>query len=207
MKAYLLRKLRAFYEETDGVVTLEAVIYAPMLLGLFMMMITLFDAFHTNNLSQKAAYAIADAISRETNPIDDDYIDGMESLYKLMTHTNAGNGQEYGLRVSVISRSPTSDDLEVDWSVIRGTTFTRAMQTSDVAGESGKYPDLHTEERLILVESTTKIDVPGGLKGSEDREVSKATREPRFSFDDFTMNAYVFSRPRFATKVCWNRCN
>jgi hypothetical protein len=207
MKAYLLRKLRAFYDETDGVVTLEAIIYAPMLLGLFMMMITLFDAFHTNNLSQKAAYAIADAISRETTPVDDDFIDGMESLYQLMTHTNAGNGQEYGLRITVISRSPTSNDLEVDWSELRGTTFTREMQTSDVAGQSDNYPMLQTEERVILVESTTKIDVPGGLKGSEDRAVSQVTREPRFSFDDFTMNAYVFSRPRFAPQVCWERCS
>lgn len=102
-------RLRRFLRQTDGGITLEAILYMPPILMLFLLSLVLFDGFRTNNLSQKAAYAIADAISRETVPLDDQYLNGMENVYtEIVGQTGRAMASALPSSAGAIPKMPTS---------------------------------------------------------------------------------------------------
>ena len=57
------KRLRAFAEDTQGYITVEAVIVLPALLWLFGVGWVYFDAFRQQSVNQKANYVIGDMIS------------------------------------------------------------------------------------------------------------------------------------------------
>ena len=77
----ILRILRQagkrFCTSERGTAPVEAVIVTPLLFWWYLASYQYFDAFREKNASQKAAYAISDLISRETEEIDTAYIERM----------------------------------------------------------------------------------------------------------------------------------
>ncbi|MEY8880606.1 TadE/TadG family type IV pilus assembly protein [Donghicola sp. XS_ASV15] len=196
----LHQKLRRFLKRTDGSITLEAILYMPPILTLFLISLVLFDGFRTNNLSQKASYAIADAISRETVPMDDDFLNGMEQVYTEIVGRRAG----YGLRFTVLRWSDTSDAYLVDWSRVRGDLITNTLNDADLTGMEDSLPILQNGERIIMVESRTDVNVPDGLRREDGTWAPPLAM--RLDMDKFEMAANVITRPRFTPQVCWEAC-
>ncbi len=196
----LRQKLRRFLKRTDGSITLEAILYMPPILTLFLISLVLFDGFRTNNLSQKASYAIADAISRETVPMDDAYLSGMEQVYTEIVGRRAG----YGLRFTVMRWSDANDAYLVDWSRVRGTLISNTLTDADLAGMEDSLPILQNGERVIMIEARTDVNVPEGLRKDDDTWAPPLAM--RIDFDKFEMAANVITRPRFSPQVCWEAC-
>ena len=102
--------LARFREDTAGTVTVEAVIVFPLLLWLFGATWVWFDVSRQQAVNQKANFTIADAISRETDPVDDTYINNsMNLLYTL----NKSQGTESDLRVTVVKYDSRRDRWQV----------------------------------------------------------------------------------------------
>lgn len=80
-----------------------------------------FDVFRQQAVNQKANYAIGDMISRETEELDDDYIDSAFKLFGLLTKNNVNADQLTGfysadLRISVVSYDADDESYSVEWS-------------------------------------------------------------------------------------------
>ena len=76
-----LRSLLAqFKGREDGSIAVETVIMLPLMFWAYLAMYSTFDTFRMYNLNQTAAYTVGDAISRETQAIDADYLRGMQQL-------------------------------------------------------------------------------------------------------------------------------
>lgn len=175
------RLLRRFRRETKGSVSVEFVIYLPLMLGMFAAIYTFFDAFRRDSVNLKAAYTISDLISRETAAINDDYLDSMYEMTKLLIRQDS----QLGLRVSVIRWDEDDNAYYVDWSEVRGT--------SDITWTDGtintvatKLPTMPDQERVILVETFNEME-PAFEVGL-----------PTLELDNF-----VFTRPRFAPLVAF----
>ena len=112
----ITHKLQEFRRKEDGNIALEAALYLPLLLGVFAATYTLFDLFRQETVNTKAAYTVSDLISRETAALNDDYIDSIYTLGKLMARA----GSDMSMRVSVIRWDTDDDRYYVDWSVERG---------------------------------------------------------------------------------------
>lgn len=170
-----------FGTDTRGSVSVEFVIITPILFWVFMATYVFFDGYRQGAQNLKAAYAIADMISRETEAINDDYIDSMEAVLQLMTRVDT----PLKLMVTVVRWDEDDNRYYVDWSESRDHGSERTNSTiSDIADKLPVMPD---NERVILVE-TEAIYVPAF-------DVGVGTR---------TLDNFVFTRPRFAPQVVWS---
>ena len=57
--------IRAFAKDESGILLAETLILLPLLIWAFLALFVYWDAFRTINVSQKAAYSIADLMSRQ----------------------------------------------------------------------------------------------------------------------------------------------
>lgn len=82
---YSLRtRIKAFLRDDSGVIMAEALITLPALIWAFLALVVYWDVFRAVNIGQKAAYAIADALSRQT-VITQDFVDGLDNLLTFLT--------------------------------------------------------------------------------------------------------------------------
>ena len=84
-------RLRRFAAAESGALSVEAVIIFPILLWAFIAMFVFWDAFKAQNINLKATYTVADLISREDDPIDAAYVDGMNDVYEFLIARDDGN--------------------------------------------------------------------------------------------------------------------
>ncbi|MCB4455790.1 TadE/TadG family type IV pilus assembly protein [Leisingera sp. McT4-56] len=178
---HLPGSVRSFAKETRGSVTLEFALYAPLLVTSFLTIYTLFDGFRRDSVNLKAAYTVSDLISRETTAINDDYLDSMYEMAKLLIRQDS----QLGLRVSVVHWDDADDKYYVDWSEVRGTSNTTWTDVT-INTVSEKLPDMPDQERVILVETFNEM-------------------EPAFDIGlpTFNIDNFVFTRPRFAPLVAF----
>tara|TARA_R110002073_G_scaffold13264_1_gene56863 strand:- start:127 stop:699 length:573 start_codon:yes stop_codon:yes gene_type:complete len=185
LKARLLSFLRCdFARKEDGVIAIEAVIIMPMIFWTFLSMFSIFDSFRMYSINQKAAYTIGDAVSRETLPIDDDYLNGALNLFEYLSK---GQGNT-AIRISSVRYNATDNRFYRDWSETRG--WVQPLTSSDVRTWTDRLPLMIHNERLVLVETWNRYEPPFKT-GLELREIKN----------------FVFTRPRYAPRVCWEQCN
>lgn len=179
MDSFFRTRLKAFRRNTDGMVSIEFAFYMPFLLFIFASIYTYFDAFKQESANLKAAYTVSDLISRETNAINNDYIDSMHSLTKLLIRS----GSSISLRISVIRWDEDDDRYYVDWSVNRGTALT-SWTDATISNVEDDLPAMPDQERVILVETQNDVDAAFKI-GLPDMEIYN----------------FVFTRPRFAPQI------
>ncbi|KMK66334.1 TadE/TadG family type IV pilus assembly protein [Puniceibacterium sp. IMCC21224] len=177
----LKARLRRFSDDTDGYITVEAMIVLPVLLWLFGASWVYFDAFRQQGVNQKANYTIGDMISRETDPLDDEYIDNTRDLLYLL---NKSQGNESDLRITIVRYDGGSDGYDVVWSEARGNYG--PLDDADMRDYADRLPVMAHNDQVILVE--TWDDYHSAMQ---------------VGLDDFEIKTYSFTRPRFAPQVMY----
>lgn len=177
----IVTSLSRFLRREDGTIAMETVIALPMLFWAYLSMYSIFDTYRMYNLNQTATYTIGDAISRETQAIDPDYLRGMQELFEYMTR---GQGQT-AIRVTSVWYDETDDRYHVDWSQTRG--WVSPLTSEEVRNWHSKLPVMPDNERVTLVE-TWRDYKPLFKTGLEQREISN----------------FAFTRPRYAPRTVWS---
>ncbi len=175
--------LGGFARREDGTIAMEAMIIMPVMFWAFLSMFSIFDAFRTYSINQKAAFTIGDSISRETAPLDQAYINGTHAMFEYLSRSQ---GQS-ALRVTSLLYDAANDRFSADWSKTAGAR--NELSSADVEGWSTKLPVMPDGERVMLVETWSEYEPPFNT-GLEEREIRN----------------FVFTRPRFAPRVCWEEC-
>ena len=70
-----------------GSFSVEAILMFPMLVWAFMAMFVFFEGLRESNINLKATYTISDLLSRETDLIDQTYLDGMNNIYAWLSRS------------------------------------------------------------------------------------------------------------------------
>lgn len=179
----LTTHFKTFREDTEGAVALEFVLMMPILFWSFMAVFTFFDGYRQSAVNLKAAYTIGDILSRETNTIDDTYMDSMHALHRTLTRS----GSSSSIRVTVIRWDEEDNRYYRDWSAARGGSI--PLTEDNVRDLANKLPVMPDGERVILVETNN-------------------TWEPMFrvGLADTDLDNFIFTRPRFAPQLCWEQC-
>ncbi len=173
--------LTRFKRSEEGSIAVETVIMLPLMFWAYLAMYSTFDTFRMYNLNQTAAYTVGDAISRETQAIDPNYLQGMHELFEYLTR---GTGQT-AIRVSSIWYDQENDRFHTDWSQVRGTV--QPLTSEDVHSWHSKLPVMPNNERVTLVETWRDFD-PLFETGLERRDIYN----------------FVFTRPRYAPRTVWS---
>ena len=174
--------LRRFFRDELGNASIEAVIFIPLMLTVLTATFTFHDAFRQKSLNTKAAFTISDALSRETDPIDDAYVDGMVDLLEYLTRSSG----PYSLRVTLVRYDANLSKYEALWSQVRGSF--EAIDAQAANDWATKLPTLLHNERVIVVETRTDYQLPIPVPGLDTSDM----------FYNF-----VFTRPRFAPQLIW----
>lgn len=175
----------AFLRNEEGAIAIEAAIILPMMFWSFLTVFAIFDSFHNYSLNQKAAYTIGDAVSRETVPIDDAYVTGAWQLFEYLTMATGTTG----LRITSVRYDGTDDQHYVDWSAGRGNRAT-PLGDDDIQDWETRLPVMVDGERIVVVETSNRFEPP--FKTGLER---------------VWMNEFVFTRPRYAPRVCFDICD
>lgn len=182
MMSKIKTKLAGFRDDEDANLTVEAMIMLPVILWAFMAMFIFFDNFRSHSVAQKAAFTIGDMMSRETDYITPEYLDGAKNLLELLSEADAA---DTAMRVTVIKYNAGNDRYQRVWTQNRGTGFGN-MSNTEVKNLAPKLPIMVHNEQLILVETKTRYDSISDI-GLMDDEVT----------------TFVFTRPRFAPQIMW----
>ena len=181
MRTFSLKtRLKSFAADCSGNVTVEFVMAMPILFWCFMAGYVFFDGYRQSALNLKAAYTISDLVSRETEGINDAYVDSMVEVLKLMTRSSS----QVNLRLSVIRWDEADDRYYLDWSANRG--YLTELTDANVENIEEKLPVMPDNERVILVETRNVF-------------------QPMFNvgLDDIDLDNFVFTRPRFVSQLVW----
>ncbi len=174
-------RVRAFRDDTDASVTVEFVMAVPMLFWALAACYVFFDGYRQSAINLKAAYTIGDLISRETEAINDEYLDSMYKLHRLLTRATSSTT----LRVTVLHWDEDAERFYQDWSQTRGSID--PLTSGDVLLLTDKLPIVPNAERIILVETTNSFT-------------------PTFTnvgLGTLSLDNFVFTSPRFAPQVIW----
>jgi Flp pilus assembly protein TadG len=173
----LLRaRARQFRDEIGGNVTMEAMLALPILFWAYMAMFVFFDAYRAKNTNIKAAYTISDLLSRETVPLDQTYLDGLDDMFAYLTTAKTRGW----LRITVIGYNDKTGGYTLDWS--RATGKENPVYTvGDLDQLAKKLPLISAGETLIVVETFARYT-------------------PSFSVGLVTLSLdnFVVTTPRFA---------
>lgn len=173
-------KPNAFLRDEKGSASIETIIMVPLIFFVVLSIFTLFDAFRQYAMHQKAAYTLGDMISRETLPIDGDYMDGAHALFNTLTR----DPQDSTVRVSIIRYDGVNDIMTLDWSKTRG--YATELTDQIVRTWTQKLPLMVHNERVIVVETFANY-APPFKTGLEQREIAN----------------FIFARPRYAPQILW----
>ena len=185
MRRLPFRTIASFLrDDTKGSVSVETVLVMPFLLWAYISAFVFFDGFRTYNQNVKAAYTVGDMLSRETNPIDDNYLEGLSDVFDYLTF----NRNPSYLRITQIRWQESYERYRVDWSyATNGNNGTR-LDNDAMESIEHRLPPLVNGERVLLVESFTSY--------SPDFNVGLS---PTIEFTNF-----VPTSPRFAPMLAKN---
>lgn len=193
--------LRRFAKDTEGYVTIEVLIMLPVLLAMFAAAWVYFDVFRQQAIGQKANFAIGDMISRETEGLDDEYIDSTFELLALLTKTdvdgNTDTGfQDISMRITVVEYV---DDDEgsgynaIKWS--RGRGDMEAMTDSDLSTTYvNNIPEMQNADEVILVETLEHWYPALRIVG---------VRDSAPGLGETDLYTYSFTSPRYTSQISW----
>ncbi len=177
--------LRNFRKDDQGSIAVETILIIPMLFWAYLSMFAIFDAYRQHAINTKAAYTIADVVSRETNPIDTAYLAGTREMLAYLT---ANDSVDVGLRVTSVRYNANDDIYQLDWSESDGGE--PPLSNNQVKALDDSLPILPHNERVVVVETFVDYDPPFNT-GLQEREIHN----------------FVFTRPRYAPRVCFESCN
>ncbi|MCF6306271.1 MAG: pilus assembly protein [Rhodobacteraceae bacterium] len=152
MKRNFWKKIKHSMQDSSGSITVEFVIWFPVLMFWLLGTIVFFDFFKARSNLSTANATIADIISRNSE-VTDDYITLLHNTQTAMLPRTSGNG----LRISSIQFTidpaipAHTGDYTVEWSAIRGGALDVLVDADiDVAS----LPNMYDGETLLFVESS-----------------------------------------------------
>lgn len=195
----LVRRIRRFRDQEDGLVLVEFLILLPLLIWVFIALFVYWDAFRTVNLGQKATYSVSDLISRQSE-VDTTFVNGMQTVTEYLLHDSS----DVRLRITSVKYKEEEDRLYVLFSRSPGNKMPALSNLSvNTAAFRARIPMMADQDSVVVVE--TEVDYRPGTFWYTGR--SGLTGELRFSFDvgipPSTFRNFVVTRPRYYLQVCF----
>jgi len=190
MLSFVSRLCRKFRSEQSGSMSVEAVFAFPMLLWAATATFTFFDAYKAQNATYRANYTISDMLSRETNAVNANYMNGLFKVFRFMTLADANDSWIRVSELQCVSNCTNEEErvLNFEWS--HGVNGARNLTNADFDFYASKIPLLAQGDRLVLVETSMNYQPPFA--------------KSLVSFPERDLVSHVVTRPRFAPQIIWD---
>lgn len=177
-----------------GSMPVEGLIASTWLIWWYIASFQFFDAYRQKNINQKAAYTIADMVSRiqPLDAVDADYIEGLNTLFDYLTFSR----KPTWVRVSSVIWDNTDKRYEIAWSYATGAAG--GQTTATIQNSANRIPTMPEGDSVILVETNMAYEPIFNIGIKARWYTTFITTRPRFSshvaFDrqDGTPPAYIY---------------
>lgn len=174
--------MRRFGRDENGTIVAEAVIVLPMMLWAYLALFVYWDAYRSINSAQKAAYTIADVISRDTSRtgLPSNYITGLRDTMRYLIDRD----QVVKIRVTSISWSAVDTQFKVEWSRSPDNAMV-PLTTTSLQLLKTRIPKMADGDTVVLVETEVYYS-------------------PAFNvgLNDEVMKQFIVTRPRVLPRIC-----
>lgn len=185
MKTLFSKKFKRFRRDENGSGIVEMILMIPLLVWCTIATVAFFDAYRARFSTEKATTTIADILSRETNTLDDAYMNGIYDLLTALVYRN----EDPGIRVSVLSYDAVADSTDLVWSESRGSA-PAALTQSSLNNLAPGLPLMGDLQQIIYVESF------GKYRARYEPSLAKAV-------ENFSIYVTASIDPRFAARLCF----
>ena len=167
-----MRRFPGFLSDDRGSLTMEFVLWLPLLMAWLVVSAVFHDAYRNRDLATKASYTIADLISRQTTLVDNSATSpDLADLVFLQRALLPRLGREMSLRISSIQcmrsggcfdggggYTPAIGDFRVQWSVVPERDDWPADFTPPPTLKTGDAPDLESGVPIETVPPMAELD-------------------------------------------------
>ncbi len=150
--ARLRRAVDSFKSCERGNITIELVTIVPLLLVITLGLITFFDAFQAKSTAARTSTVISDLVSRETNAITPDFMDGVSGLMQSMIESDA----DPEFRLTAFTWDDDDAKYLVRWSKQRGNRLEHSEETLNYLAT--QLPQIKDGQRAVLLETWVEYD-------------------------------------------------
>lgn len=181
---FLLRALRGrlgdFGADSRGALTIEFVLIFPILIFWWIASVVFFDVFRVTTMNERAAYAVADMLSRQTEEVDPAYLNGLNSVFGYLVDYSGRNG----LRVTSVTYDEDDDEYSAQWSWGNAAKYP-PLDSGDVEAMRNRIPVMPDGETVVLVETFLEYTPLWDRVGIAEQ----------------TFTTFIVVRPRFAPRL------
>lgn len=179
--------LRRFGLSEAGSMSVEAAIVFPMIVWAYMATFVYFDAFNAKNAAERANYAMADMLTRQTDDMNQAKLNSLSQVFDFMTNS----AEDSWMRVSSVRWSAGGGEDDEGEYVLEWSAKVNAqnlLTQADLANYIDVLPVLSNGDTVILLETMSTWSAP--------------FRVHEF-FGPFEFYDVSTSSPRFASKLTW----
>jgi hypothetical protein len=147
----LKEKFRSYLRDEDGVVLAETLLILPFLIWTMVALFVFWDVWRTINIGQKAAYSIADMLSRQEDPINPAFTTNLVNVLNFLTPA----APQQALRVTSFEFDETNDKYCLLFSTTTNATAAPAKTETQIQEwrTDDKIPTLVDRESVFVVET------------------------------------------------------
>ena len=187
----LKHRFTTFLRNEDGLVLAEALIMMPLLIWGLVAIFIYWDVFRTINMTQKAAYSIADLLSRQKNTIPLAYANGLQNIMNFLTP----GGHAVKMRITSFEcNSPTGTKLcnattgsyKLLFSYSPGNKIAVLTEPNIQPWMTSKIPTLSNGESVFVVETSVEFQA----------QLKTAIAGLMVGVTDNTFGEFMVTRPR-----------
>jgi hypothetical protein len=151
----LKEKFRSYLRDEDGVVLAETLLILPFLIWTMVALFVFWDVWRNINIGQKAAYSIADLLSRQEDPINPAFVANMENVLNFLTP----GAPQRAMRVTSFEFDETADEYCLLFSESTNETAAPKLTKSQIQEwrAEDKIPTLVDRESVFVVETWVDI--------------------------------------------------
>lgn len=173
------RSIARYHRGDAGLLSVEAALTFPVLFMGLIISFSYFAAFEAKTRANKSAYTLSDYVTRQTEAVTPDFIDGLADIYRFLN-----NDGDVSIRVSAVKWTEVDGEGKyvLSWSDAEGDF--EPLSEATLGEVEPRLPIMSKGAEVVVVETKRFWNAPikAGLGEME--------------FYDF-----VTTMPRFATQV------
>ncbi|MFM7335878.1 MAG: hypothetical protein ACKO1H_15980 [Tabrizicola sp.] len=189
-----MRKLKhrftAFLRDEDGLILAEGLLMLPLVIWAMVAMFIYWDVFRTINITQKAAYGVADLLSRQKADISPAFADGLQEVMDFLTP----GGHPVRMRITSFECVaptgngcwPTNGSYKLLFSYSPESKITGLTEANIQSWRNGRIPVLNNGESVYVVETEVAFKA----------QIQTAIAGFMIGVDDAKYGQFIVTKPR-----------
>lgn len=138
---------RRFVSDESGSISIEAVLWIPVLLAAWLLMVSAAAAYHAVIGNVNGAHAVGDVVSRQTQVLDAADLDDLNALHRLISQSGTGTD----VRITTLRFDAADNSFALLGSLAAENA--PALSQAEVDALANTLPAVPDGDQLILVET------------------------------------------------------